>query len=178
MVATGDGGLERIDFGAVLRASRDGKPMGTISTRRSYFPTNSDSSLGPVSRFFEGEATSEVGLRAGVLRDLWTVVSPSLEALRPAIAKGDRVFSGPGLKLPPAQRNQFLATALTGLTERYVDDPPPADFRFIASPLVTWIWLGALIVLAGGVIAIWPQPRTRMVRARQAARVATELGRA
>ena len=178
VVATKDGGLERIDFGAVLRASRDGKDMGTITTRRSYFPTNGDPSLGPVSRFFEGEATSEVGLRAGLVRDLWTVVSPSLAALRPAIEKGDDVFSGPGAKLASDDRDAFLATALTGLTDRYVQNPPPADFRFIASPLVTWIWLGSLIVLAGALVAIWPSPRVRMVRARQAARVATELGRA
>ena len=29
-----------------------------------------------------------------------------------------------------------------GLTRSYTDAPPPATFRFIASPLVTWIWLG------------------------------------
>ncbi len=178
VVATKSGGLERIDFGAVLHASRNGTSMGTIITRRSYFPTNDDPSLGPVSSFFEGEATSEVGLRAGLLRDLWTVVSPSLNALRPAIAQGDKVFSGPGAKLSAKDRNAFLATALTGLTRRYTDNPPPADFRFIASPLVTWIWLGALIVFSGGLITIWPGPRARMVRARQAARVAAELSRA
>ncbi len=178
VVATKSGGLERIDFGAVLSVKRDGKPTGTIETKRSYFPTNNDPSLGPVSSFFEGEATSEVGLRAGVLRDLWTVVSPSLADLRPTIKKGDAVFSGPGLKLGEADRNAFLATALTGLTERYTNDPPPADFRFIASPLVTWIWIGALLAFGGGLIAIWPGARPRMVRARQAARVAAELSRA
>jgi cytochrome c biogenesis factor len=50
------------------------------------------------------------------------------------------------------------------------------------SPLVTWIWLGALIVLAGGLGAIsgglGAVSRPRMVRAKQAARVASELGRA
>jgi cytochrome c biogenesis factor len=50
----------------------------------------------------------------------------------------------------------------------------------IVSPLVTWIWAGALIVFAGGLIAIWPQPAgaTRRVRAPEAARLARELGRA
>ena len=178
IVTAADGGLERIDFGAELSAKRGDKPLGTILTRRSYFPTNGDPSLGPVSRFFEGESTSEVGLRAGALRDLWTVVSPSLADLRPVIEKGDKVFTGPGAKLDVKERNVLLAQALTGLTERYTDDPPAATFRFIASPLVTWIWLGALIVMAGGLIAVWPGPRPRMVRARQAARVAAELSRA
>jgi cytochrome c-type biogenesis protein CcmF len=43
-----------------------------------------------------------------------------------------------------------------------------------------WLWLGALIVLFGGLIAIWPPPgavRGR-VRARYLARVAQDLGRA
>jgi cytochrome c-type biogenesis protein CcmF len=176
VVAAGNGRLERIDFGAVLKVRRGGHEQ-TVITKRSYFPT-SDPSLGPVSSFFEGEATSEVGLRAGLLRDVWTVVSPSLAELRPAIERGDKVFSGPGAKLATRDRNIFLAQALDGLAKRYTDDPPPADFRLLVSPLVTWIWLGALLVLAGGLVAIWPGPRPRMVRARQAARVASELGRA
>ena len=51
------------------------------------------------------------------------------------------------------------AQALDGLARSYADDPPPATFRLIVSPLVTWIWLGALIVFAGGLIALWPPPR-------------------
>ncbi len=178
IVTTKDGGLERIDFGAVLTASRNGKSLGEIRTLRSYFPSNADPSLGPVSRFFEGESTSEVGLRAGLFRDLWTVISPSLADLRPVIEKGDAVFTGPGAKLDPRQRNLLLAESLRGLTARYTDNPPAATFRFLASPLVTWIWLGALIVITGGLIAVWPGPRPRAVRARQAARVAAELSRA
>jgi cytochrome c-type biogenesis protein CcmF len=176
VVAAGNGRLERIDFGAVLKVRHGGRDQ-TVITKRSYFPTT-DPSLGPISGFFEGEATSEVGLRAGLLRDVWTVVSPSLADLRPAIEQGDKVFSGPGAKLSARERNVFLAQALDGLAKRYADDPPPATFRLLVSPLVTWIWLGALLVLTGGLVAIWPGPRPRMVRAQQAARVASELGRA
>jgi cytochrome c biogenesis factor len=45
---------------------------------------------------------------------------------------------------------------------------------------VSWIWIGALIVFCGGLIALWPAPRRapRPVAARYAARVAQELGRA
>ncbi len=36
-----------------------------------------------------------------------------------------------------------------------------ATFRLIASPLVAWIWLGGLIVFAGGLIALSPAPGRR-----------------
>ena len=67
-----------------------------------------------------------------------------------------------------------------GLRASYARNPPPATFRVIVSPLVTWIWLGALIVFPGGLIALWPAPRARRGRcaAGYAARVARELGRA
>jgi cytochrome c biogenesis factor len=44
------------------------------------------------------------------------------------------------------------------------------------SPMVTWIWLGALVVVCGGLIALWPSPRTvsRRVSAAYAARVGRE----
>ena len=92
----------------------------------------------------------------------------------------DKVFAGPGVKLNDEQRSIFLAAALRGLARSYASAPPPATFRVIVSPLVTWIWLGALIILAGGLIALWPTPRAgqRMVTASYAARLARELGRA
>jgi cytochrome c-type biogenesis protein CcmF len=50
----------------------------------------------------------------------------------------------------------------------------------ISSPLVTWIWLGGIIVFAGGLIALWPAPDAarRRATAGYAGRVARELGRA
>jgi cytochrome c-type biogenesis protein CcmF len=82
--------------------------------------------------------------------------------------------------LPAAERDILLARALEGLTRSYAANPPPATFRLIVSPLVSWIWLGALVVFAGGLIAGWPAPRRapRPVAAAYAARVARELGRA
>jgi cytochrome c-type biogenesis protein CcmF len=175
LVVAGNGRLERIDLGARLTL-RDGDGSArTLNTLKSYFPSQ-DPSLGPVSRFFEGEATSEVALRAGVRRDVWTAVAPDIGRLRPLIERGDDVLA----ELPPAALNEALGPALVGLTDRYADAPPPATFRFIVSPLVTWIWIGALIVFAGAAIALWPagararQPAT----ATGLARVARELERA
>ena len=59
----------------------------------------------------------------------------------------------------------------------YASDPPPATFRLLVSPLVTWIWIGALIVSLGGLIAMWPPPGglRRPAAAAYKARVAREL---
>ena len=70
-----------------MRVSRGGETVGTLHTERSFFPS-ADPSLGPVSRFFEGEATSEVGLRAGLRRDVWSAISPNVRDLQKRIARG------------------------------------------------------------------------------------------
>jgi cytochrome c-type biogenesis protein CcmF len=130
-----------------------------------------------VSRFFEGEATSEVGLRAGLRRDLWTAVAPDIGRLQPVIEQGDKVFGR--ARLSAAQQGAFLAEALRGISRSYTRNPPAATFRIIASPLVAWIWLGALIVLLGAGIALWPAGRgaRRPATAEGLARVARELSR-
>jgi cytochrome c-type biogenesis protein CcmF len=175
LVAASNGRLERIDLGARMRVSRDGAPVATLETERSYFPSV-DPSMGPVSRFFEGEATSEVGLRAGWRQDVWMAVSPDVALLRDRVEEGDKVF-GALDEAPAAQRDPLLAQALNGLAGSYVRDERPATFRLIVSPMVQWMWVGALIVIAGTLIALWPAPPTgpRAERAQYAARVAREL---
>jgi cytochrome c-type biogenesis protein CcmF len=179
VVAASNGRLERIDLGADLRVRRDGRALGMLHTHRSYFPTM-DPTLGPVGRYFEGEATSEIGLRAGLRRDVWSAIQPDLSTLRPLIDRGDKVFRDAGDSLSPSARAIALATALRGLQERYTAAPPPATFRLLVSPLVSWIWLGALIVFAGGLICLWPAPEgaARPALAAYKARVARELQRA
>ena len=174
--AAGNGRLERISLGAVLRVRKDGGAWTTIATSKDYFPSQ-DPSLGPVSRFFMGEATSEVGLHQGVLKDVWSAVNPDTSRLRSRIEEGDKVFSKAGGQLTAAQENEFLGAALQGLTAGYAQNPPPATFRLLVSPLVTWIWVGAFVILFGALIAIWPGPRgvARRVSAAYAARVGREV---
>jgi cytochrome c-type biogenesis protein CcmF len=174
--AASNGRLERISFGAVMRVKRDGQPARLIRTTKDYFPSQ-DPSLGSVGRFFEGEATSEVGLKQGTLRDVWIAINPDTSRMRPKIDQGDKVFAKAGDQLTPEQRNEFLAAALKGLTAGYADNPPPATFRMLISPLVTWIWVGAFVILFGALIAIWPSPRgmARRVGAAYAARVGREV---
>ena len=163
--------VEKITLGADLRVSRDGRDLGPLHTERGYYPS-SDPSLGPVGRYFEGESTSEVGLMAGPWRDLWTAVAPDQEGILRVVEALDRRLAG------ASPERAFTAAA--GFAQVYRQAPPPATFRVISSPLVTWIWAGALIVFGGGLIALWPAPDAarRRARARAAARVARELGRA
>jgi cytochrome c-type biogenesis protein CcmF len=178
VVAAANGRLERIDLGARLRVRRGDGPVDVVDTYKSYFPSTSPE-FGAISRFFEGEATSEVGLRAGLRRDLWTAVSPDIARLQPRIDEGDKVFAD-ATGLSEADRGALLAEALRGLTRSYTDDPPAATFRFIVSPMVSWIWLGGLIVFGGAAIVLWPAGARarRPATAAGLARVARELERA
>jgi cytochrome c-type biogenesis protein CcmF len=162
---------EKISLGAVLDVRKDGRRVALLRPTRGYYPSM-DPSLGPVGRYFDGQSTSEVGLKAGLRRDLWMAVEPDLGPLQGIIHDADRRFSRAS---PDVQ-----ALVIAAVAGRYDRRPPPATFRIIVSPLVTWIWLGALVVFAGGLIALWPAPLAlrRRAAAGYSARVARELGRA
>ena len=179
-ISTDAGELEKISFGAVVNVSRDGRHVTTLRPERGYYPSRDVQGLGPVGRFFEGEATSEIGLDAGLRGDIWTAMTPDIRRLLPTIEEGDRVFAAAAGKLPPGLEGQALGAALKGIVDKYLADRPQATFRVISSPLVTWIWIGSIVVFLGGLIALWPGPDAarRRVTARYAARVAEDLGRA
>jgi cytochrome c-type biogenesis protein CcmF len=168
----GDGGGTGapISLGAVLDVRRADQAF-TLHPSRNYYST-ADPSKGAISRFFEGEATSEVDVRWGLRRDLWLAVRPDLVSLEEPIARADRQFSeSPG---------QVQAFVIRTLAELYRDNPPPAAFRAIVSPLVAWIWIGGAIAVLGALVAVWPSPEARLRRVRSiyAARVGRELTRA
>ena len=159
-----------IAFGAVLDVRKDGKAF-TLRPSRNFY-SSADPSLGTISRFFEGEATSEVDVRWGLRKDLWLAVRPDIGALEKPIAEADAKFADtPG---------DIQALIIAALAERYRTDPPPAAFRAIASPLVAWIWIGGAIAVLGALVAMWPTPeaRLRRVRAIYSARLGKELSRA
>src|SRR4051812_41583928 len=174
------GNLEKISFGAVLNVSKNGRHVITLHPSKAYYPSQDSADLGPLGRFFQGEATSEVGMKAGITRDLWTAMSPDISKMQPLIDKGDKAFAAIDGKVPPQTEAVLLGQALNGLVKRYRATPPPANFRLISSPLVAWIWIGGIVVFTGGLIALWPagDPAANRVRGRYAARVARELGRA
>jgi cytochrome c-type biogenesis protein CcmF len=167
---TADPRNERIAFGAVLDVDRDGRDFALLAPARNYYPTQ-DPSAGPIGRYFMGESTSEVGLRVGGGEDFWTAFQPDLSVLNPDIARGNRMLADVG---PDGQ-----GLAIAALAARYAENPPPATFRVIVNPLVSWIWVGALIALAGAAFAGWPAAEARRrADAAYARRLGRELKRA
>jgi cytochrome c-type biogenesis protein CcmF len=169
--ATSELTTEKVTLGARLELSRDGHRLATLTPNRGYYASR-DPTLGPTARYFDGEATSEVGLDAGLRRDVWTAVEPDIGAMRRMIDGIDRRF--------PLAAGDSAALLLGAVADRYELRPPPASFRLIVSPMVEWIWIGGLIAVAGGLIALWPAPAAARRRAGtlRAARPRRELSRA
>ena len=132
-----------------------------LAPSRGYYATP-DPTLGPTGRFFDGNAESQVGLQAGLRRDIWTAVQPDIGAMQSMIDGIDHRFP-----LASGATERFL---LAAIAERYRRFPPPASFRMILSPMVEWIWLGGLILAGGALIAIWPTARPATLRVRAAYR--------
>jgi cytochrome c-type biogenesis protein CcmF len=175
---------QKISLGAVLQVSKGRHRVASLDTRHELFPSQ-DASLGPIGRFFDGSDESRIGLKSGLTRDIWTVVNPSLQPIQGLISRGNAVFTQAEVaamrrvaKLPTVQAQAALAPlwqardrAIAELVARYVTHPWPVTFLMIVSPLVMWLWIGALIVIAGALIAVWPAPALARLRARSAAYV-------
>jgi cytochrome c-type biogenesis protein CcmF len=181
-----DADEQRLEFGALVSVSRDGEPFATLTPSRNYYSGRGMGSTGPVRGFFEGEATSEVGRREGAGGDLWAAMQPDLQALDPVIERGDERLAAFAERLPMDEPEAQAALAtlqgqvIRAVSDRYLADPPAANFRVNVNPLVIWIWVGGAIAVVGAVVAVWPAPaaRRRRVSDVYAARLARELGRA
>ena len=55
-----------------------------------------------------------------------------------------------------SQIDSLQAATAKQIARGYLAESAPATFRVIVNPLVTWLWIGGLIALAGALIAIWP----------------------
>jgi cytochrome c-type biogenesis protein CcmF len=183
--------VDRLAFtaGAVLRVEGDGQAFTLHPTRRFYRPTGGGT--GTIADYFGGESDSDIGLKAGVWNDFWTAMQPSIVAVQRQARAADQGFrecvrGGPGTppqcravaalmraalanpRLRPAALAQLealqMATARR-IARGYLAAAAPATFRVIVNPLVTWIWIGGLIALAGALIAIWPARRARRLPA-------------
>ncbi len=179
--------VDRLAFtaGAVLRVEKDGKTFLLHPDRRFYRPTGV--SGGTISNYFGGESDSDIGLRAGVLRDFWTAIQPSITGVQAAARAADKGFEaclGGGSGAPPqcravaammraaaanpqlrpaalAQIESLQVATAKQIAQRYVAEGAPATFRVIVNPLVTWMWIGGLIALAGALIGLWPTRSSR-----------------
>ncbi len=176
---------EALGFGALLAVEQDGKSFSLNPSRRYFRPTGMET--GTIGSFFDGEATSEVGLKAGAGSDFWVAVQPDVAAVQRAARAADRGFracvsGAPGTppqcravsrlmraaavdpSLQPvalAQIDALQAATAERIARSYLADDATATFRVIVDPLVTWMWIGGLIALTGALIGIWPRRLTR-----------------
>jgi cytochrome c-type biogenesis protein CcmF len=159
-----------LSLGAVLDVTKHGRHVATLQPSEGYYASG-ESSQGSVGSLIGGQPVSHVSMDAGVSRDVWSAIEPDIEA--PAL---QRIVKVGNRTLPPDE----AVIAIGYLARAYLKQPPQAQFHFIVSPLVMWIWIGGLIVFGGGLIAIWPPPsvvRSR-VRMRSRSRAAHGLARA
>jgi cytochrome c-type biogenesis protein CcmF len=177
---TATASAQKISLGAVLAVSKGGHPVATLRTSYGLYPSQ-DPSLGEIGRFFNGSDESRIGLKTGLMRDIWTVVDPSLTPLQTLINRDDASFARAMAlvaRMPAATQAKVLAPSsplwtlrnqrILQLTSRYIQHPWAATFLLIVSPLVMWLWIGAMIVVLGALIAIWPAQRLARRRAKSA----------
>jgi cytochrome c-type biogenesis protein CcmF len=173
-----------LTIGAILRIAKGDEAFTLHPTRRFYRPTGSEGG-GGISNYFAGESDSEIGLKAGLFTDFWTANQPNIVGLQRHARAADQGFSkcvrgGPGVPSQcraigaamqaalanPQLRPQALAKieqlqleTAKQIAAGYVSEGAPSTFRVIVNPLVTWMWIGGLIALAGALIGLWPTRR-------------------
>ena len=168
---------QALTFGAMLRVAPtggEGRQLELQPTRR-YFLRGSGTRS--ISGYFEGEATSEVALDAGGLEDFWVALEPDTNRIQERAESADRRFAAymravvlPTVRSQP-DRSERITSQLVAIqnlaTERVIADytkpatVSEATFRVIVSPVVTAVWIGALIAVLGALFALWPSSRRR-----------------
>ena len=139
-----------LNLGASLRITKGGSYVSTLNPAVGYYASD-EPAQGSVGSLIGGQPVSHVAIDRTVTRDVWTAIAPNLEApqLQRIVKLGNRTLSS----------NEAIV-ALAYLARTYLRNPPPAQFHFIVSPFVVWIWIGGLIAAFGAVVAIWPTPQT------------------
>jgi len=172
---------EKFTFGSLLRIEEGGGTIGYLRPSRRFFrPTGEQT--GMISRYFDGEATSEVGLQAGLGHDLWIAEQPDISGVQRGARLADQglrkcargetgtppqckalaafmkaAASSPSLQTQAlSQIEQVQSGAAARVARSFLSTKSAATFKVIVNPLVTWMWIGGLIALAGALIALWP----------------------
>src|SRR5882757_9437957 len=173
--------------GYIVEVRQDGKYLTPLETSRRFFRPTGAAATGLISDYFQGEATSEVGLQTGLLRDIWVTVAPNVQTIQHQLGLADKGFekcvaAGPGT--PPqckdinammraAQANPKLAPealqtiehlqllSAEKIARQYATSNIAATFKVIINPLVLWMWIGGIIGLIGALIAVWPSRSRR-----------------
>jgi cytochrome c-type biogenesis protein CcmF len=171
--------------GAVMRVQKGGESFIVRPTRHYYRPTGIPN--GGISSYFDGEADSDIGLKAGLFTDFWTANNPNITGIQRHARAADEGFSkcmrgGPGVPSQCRAIGSLMRAALADprlrataaakieqlqletakqIAAGYLTENSPVTFRVIINPLVTWMWIGGLIALAGAIIGLWPTRRSR-----------------
>ena len=179
---------EKFTFGAIFRVVEGGKTYTLHPSQRFFRPTGVK--VGTISSFFDGEQTSEVGLWPGLLSDFWSAVRPNIAPVQRRVRGADEGFracvrgapgtppecravsrlmqaaaANPALRPIAFRQIQSLQSATAErIAKSYLSDGSAAIFRVIVNPLVTWMWIGGLIALAGALIGLWPSRQGRRGR--------------
>jgi cytochrome c-type biogenesis protein CcmF len=166
--------------GAVLRVQKGGESFLVRPTRHYYRPTGVPG--GGISSYFDGEADSDIGLWAGLFTDFWTANNPNItgvqrharaadEGFKKCVSGGPNVpsqcraigalmqaaLANPQLRPQALERiEQLQLETAKQIAAGYLTEDAPVTFRVIVNPLVTWMWIGGLIALAGAIIGLWP----------------------
>jgi cytochrome c-type biogenesis protein CcmF len=156
-----------LSLGAVLDVTKNGHHVANLEPSEGFYDSG-ESTQGSVGHFIGGTAVSHVAMDAGVTRDVWSAIAPDISTprLQHIIEAGNRTIS--------IMRPDEGIVVIAVMAHEYMLKPPPAQFHLIVSPLVMWIWIGGLIVFAGGLITLWPAPR-RSSTPRSRTRVGAEL---
>jgi cytochrome c-type biogenesis protein CcmF len=159
-----------LSLGAVLDVTKKGRHIATLNPSEGFYASQ-EASQGTVGSLLGGQPVSHVALDVGFERNIWTAIEPDIET--PTLK---RIVSDGNSTLPPEE----AVVAIAYLARAYLQHPPQAQFNFLVSPLVLWIWIGGLIVFGGSLIALWPAPSVvrRRVAARSRARAVRGLARA
>ncbi len=167
--------------GALMKVTKGGESFTLHPTRNFYRRTGAPE--GPsTSGYFAGESDSNIGLEAGLRRDFWVAEQPDITGVQRKARLADQGFKAciegaPGTppqckavgammraaaanpRLRPAalaQIEKLQEVTAQRIAQGYLAEGSAAAFKVIVNPLVTWMWIGGLIALAGALIAIWP----------------------
>lgn len=181
---TADRNRQALIFGAILQVDRDGKQFTRLHPTRQYHQVT-DGRTRSIETYFDGEATSEVGLKPGLRSDFWTSVEPNTRYIRKRARMADLRFRGlmtvlsRKVERDPSTAPEvasFASEVMDRTTQKVIDLYPDrrdtVTFRVIVSPMVSWIWAGAIIALIGSLFALWPNG----LLGRVAARIGAHLG--
>ncbi len=140
-----------LNLGAVVRVTREGRYVATLRPAEGYY-ASADAEQGSVGHLIGGEAVSHVSLSSSLARNIWSAIEPDIEArrLQHIVQVGNKTI--------PMGKPADQWFVLGYLARAYLRHPPPAHFNLRVQPLLNWIWIGAIVVVVGGLLSLWPAP--------------------